>query len=140
MGNQTVISSDYSPSHPWFYYLGGIVISPKQIKQRVMIKDQESYRAEDFEKLNSRKEPRRSESLRLMKEKIMQELVRDISAYRRTVRELKIWHAQDPLPEPFQSCNDVHTSMSLIYSHISNDFMHLKYLDNLASKQMDLFD
>ncbi|NRA87236.1 MAG: hypothetical protein HRU28_07535 [Rhizobiales bacterium] len=83
-------SSDYSPFHPWYYYLGGAVISLKQTKARIAIKDVESYRAEEFEEINSRVEPRRSETLLLIKEKIMQELARDISAYRRAVRELNI--------------------------------------------------
>jgi len=67
-------------------------------------------------------------------------LRRDLSIYREVVRELRKEREQNPPQEPFQCCNDVHTAMSLKFSHIINDFAHLVYLDDLLSRQADLFD
>lgn len=139
MNNNTVTALDYSPAHPWYYFLGGIVLPPKRIKNLIDDSGRESYRAEEFERLNRKAEPQRSESLRLMKDKIKQDLARDISIYRTVVRELNIERGKRSVSSPFRMCDDVHTSMSLKYCHIYNDLLHLKYLENMASKQMDLF-
>lgn len=139
MKKNGVTSSNYSPSHPWYYFLGGVVLPPKQILLNASNSECESYRAEDFEKLNRKVEPRRSEALRLTKNKIMQDLTRDISVYREVVRTLNSERGKKSVSSPFSRCDDVHTSMSLKYCHIYNDFLHLKYLENLLEQQRDLF-
>jgi len=37
------------------------------------------------------------------------------------------------------ACTDIHTGISLKHNHLYNDFAHLLTLDNLLSKQPDLF-
>ena len=38
------------------------------------------------------------------------------------------------------ACNDIHTALSLKHNHLVNNFAHLITLDELLTKQMDLFD
>ena len=130
----------YHAGHPWYYLLGGDIPMPKQILNLVKIGDYQGYAAADIKAADERHEPKRSAELRKFQQKFKQDLQQDISRYRQVVRELRKERAENPPQEPFQCCNDVHTAMSLKFSHLINDFAHLVYLDDLLSRQADLFD
>ena len=53
----------------------------------------------------------------------------ELRRYRKTTTEIC-----DPI------CKDIHTSMSLKYNHIFNEFANLKYIRQSLSYQPDLFD
>ena len=130
----------YQAGHPWYYLLGGDIPTPRQILNSVKLGDYRGYAEADITAADQKHEPKRSEELRKFQQKFKEDLWRDISRYREVVRELCKEREQDPQKEPFQSCNDVHTAMSLKFSHLVNDFAHLVHLDDLLSRQADLFD
>lgn len=130
----------YSPGHPWFYFLGGEPIRPKVILQQTRASGYEGYARADINAANTFSEPRRSEALRQYREKFMIDLRRDLSIYRRCVSELRQTRRNDPHKGKITSCGDVHTNLSLKYCHLVNDFGHLILLDQLLSKQRDLFE
>lgn len=130
---------DYSAGHPWYYLLGGDIPRLKQIQAEAVASDYCGYMAEDIRQIDKMAEPQRSERLREWQSKFREDLKRDISIYRKTVRELhkdRENYADDELPSV---CRDVHTSMSLKHSHLYNDFAHLHFLEELLGKQLDLF-
>ena len=132
--------SGYHAGHPWYYLLGGDIPTPRQILNSVKLCEYRGYAEADIAASDQKHEPKRSEELRKFQQKFKEDLWRDISRYREVVQDLRKEREQDPLHEPFQSCNDVHTAMSLKFSHLVNDFAHLVYLDDLLSQQTDLFD
>ena len=133
----------YSPSHPWYYYLGGHRLTLKHIRAYAAAKsDEYSFKlmAEETLIADKREEPRRSEDLRKIRERLEIELTCDISRYRELVRELHNNRKYDADTEPFRSCNDIHTSLSLKFAHLYNGFSRLDHVNKLLSKQPDLFD
>ena len=133
----------YKPSHPWYYYLGGSRLTLKEIRAYAAYRVNDypfELMAEDTLAANTREEPRRSEDLRNIRDKIEQELKRDISRYREVVRDLHFKRKHHPDTEPFRCCNDVHTSMSLKFAHLYNRFSQWDHVNRLLSKQPDLFD
>ncbi|MBO6814514.1 MAG: hypothetical protein JJ891_06620 [Rhizobiaceae bacterium] len=129
----------YNAGHPWYYLLGGAIPTPKQIQAEARLEGYRGYAKDDIEKIDQMKEPQRSEQLRQMKSKFMKDLRRDLSWHRRLVRELRRYQCEHPLTERPTVCAEIHTSMGLNHSHLFNDFGHLIYLDELLSKQGDLF-
>ena len=85
-------------------------------------------------------EPKRSTVLRGMRDKFRADLARDLSRYRECVRELRRTDWELPDGSKAMSCGEIHTALSLKHNHMVNNFGHLIYLDELLSKQMDLFD
>lgn len=133
---------DYTPSHPWYYYLGGERLSLKQIRA-IARAEADRYPLKLMAKTtidaNNLTEPKRSEELRKLKAQIIQDLHKDISIYRTVVRKLNYQRKYDPTKEPFTTCDDVHTSMSLKYAHLYHDFSKLDFVNKMLTQQADLF-
>lgn len=128
----------YCSGHPWYYNLGGKVLSPKQILESVKASGYQGYMREDIAAADAKAEPQRSELLRALRAKVMDDLARDLSGYRARARELHAFRKVQGEPcEP--SCADIHTNISLKHNHLFNDFAHLVWLDELLSHQLDLF-
>lgn len=130
----------YHAGHPWYYLLGGDIPKPKQILNLVRMGDYRGYAEADINAADNKSEPKRSAELRKFQKKFRIDLKQDLAVYREVVRELRKEREQEPPREPFRCCSDVHTAMSLKFSHLINDFAHLVYLDDLLSRQGDLFD
>lgn len=129
----------YSPGHPWYYKQGGIVHKPKQILAAVKYNRYRGYMEEDIKQADAMCEPRRSAALRLLRKTVTQSLNANLEIYREVACNLRRCRS-DEKQEPQPICSDVHTSMSLKYNHLYNDFAHLVYIDELLSHQPDLFD
>lgn len=129
----------YSPGHPWYYLLGGEVLPPKVIRFEARLAEYKGYRNEEILCAAGKPEPQRTKSLSRIRDEVRQSLSANISRYREVARELYAYrrsHAGEPLP----NCSEaVHTSMSLKYAHIYNDFAHLDLLNSLP-QQASLFD
>jgi hypothetical protein len=127
----------YSPGHPWFYLLGGRVLTPKEIKKSVRASDYKGWRADELKKLEAKAEPQRSQGLRKLRAVVIAELADDLSRYRQVALDLYRYRrrtAGQELP-----CHGVHTSASLKHNHLYNDFAHLNAIDDLLAQQPDLF-
>ncbi len=131
----------YQPGHPWYYKLGGKVLSPKQILATVKSSDYQGYRADDIRQADNKSEPQRSGVLRKLREETLKSLTSDLSCYRIFTCELREYRALDETGLGDHAiCSDIHTSMSLKHNHLYNDFAHLNMIDGLLSRQPDLFD
>ena len=127
-------SRAYGAGHPWYYLLGGAVLTPKQIKANVIRSGYKGYLGEKIAA-----EPQRSQALKQFRARAMEELKRDISGYRRRALELHRYRAANPLLERPTCCADIHTNISLKHNHLVNDFAHLITIDVLLKVQGDLF-
>lgn len=128
----------YCPGHPWYYFLGGAVLSPKQILGEVKRSGYLGYREDEFRRVDEISEPKRSATLRALHEQERARLKADLSRYRDCARELSTYRAKER-SELGVSCDGIHTAMSLKHTHIYNRLAHLVLLDDLSSKQDDLF-
>jgi len=133
----------YHAGHPWYYLLGGIVPTPKQIRAAASASNYRGYMAHNLYEIDKQPEPKRYGNLRKWRNKFKEDLKSDLSRYRVVVRELhKTRETQDWNVIP-SCCDDVHTAMSLKHAHLYNDFAHLHFIDELLSKggkQLDLFE
>ncbi|AEI93094.1 hypothetical protein [Roseobacter litoralis] len=128
----------YSAGHPWYYFLGGAVPKLKDIRDSILSDNYEGYLAADIKAIGRRSEPQRTRAIHAMRSKLIADLKRDVSIYRRCVRELRKYRRNHPAPNG-ACCADIHTSMSLKHNHIYNGFANLKTLDGLPAQQLDLF-
>lgn len=129
----------YNAGHPWYYLLGGKVLTPKEIRESVIASSYRGYRADDIRAIANKPEPQRSEAIRKIRMETLRELKADIARYRHCVFQLHEYRrATDGLPVP-NICADVHTAVGLKQSHIINGFAHLALLDELPAQQGDLF-
>ena len=85
---KTVQANDYSVGHPWYYKLGGKVLTPKQILESVRQSEYQGYMQDDIEKLNKKSEPMRSASIRKLTLQIKKDLNKSLSQYRKYVHKL----------------------------------------------------
>lgn len=129
----------YSTGHPWYYLLGGAVLSPKQIKEKVKRSGYGGYLTDYIAAADRKPEPQRSQALRRLRARAVDELKRDMSGYRRRALDLHRYRAANSLPERPTCCADIHTNISLKHNHLVNDFAHLITIDALLSVQTDLF-
>lgn len=129
----------YSLGHPWYYLLGGRVLTPKQILEHVKHGGYQGYARDDIAAADAKPEPRRSSALRGYRDRFTDDLRRDLSVYRREVRELNRYRETQDFDVIPTSCDGIHTAMSLKTAHLINNFAHLIYLDELLSKQGELF-
>lgn len=128
----------YSAGHPWYYLLGGKRPTLKQISAYAERFEKPGYRAEEIDVAHRLPEPKRTQVLLKIRAAIMEDLRRDISGYRRAVRNLSAYRkAYQPEACP-KICGDVHVAMSLKFSHLLNDFIHLQKLKSMPS-QLNLF-
>ena len=110
----------------------------KQIQADALSLKRCGYLAEDIQTAHALPEPQRSNKLKGIRASVKQTLRSDISRYREVARELHKLRAREEAADAQPSCQSVHTSMSLKFCHIMNDFAHLNLLDSLP-KQLDLF-
>lgn len=129
-------SSAYPPSHPWFYVLGGVPLTPKQILARVKASKYGGYLQDEITAADYRCEPRRSEDLRAIRSTALQRVSFDLGRYRQAVRQLRQHHAE----HPFGVFAEVHGVVSFKHNHIANELAHLARIDELLSRQRDLFE
>lgn len=128
----------YSAGHPWYYFLGGAVPTLKEIRADAHANDCKGYLVDDIQAIGLKSEPQRTQAINAMRKKILDALKRDISVFRRCVRELRQYRINHPKPVG-RACAEIHTSMSLKNNHIYNGFATLKTLDELPDQQLDLF-
>jgi hypothetical protein len=129
--------SGYHAGHPWYYVLGGAVLSPSTIRNEVESSDYGGYLAHHIFELAEKSEPRRSSALNELRAQIVADLRADLSRYRKCVRKLREYRAHRTETE--QKCEDIRVAICLKHNHIVNDLANLKTLDGLP-KQGDLFD
>lgn len=135
----TLTYADYNVGHPWYYFLGGQIPSLREIQNDARQSDYKGYRCDDIAAADGKSEPARTNALRAIRSDVLIELKRNIAGYRKCALELRRYHAANALPDRPAACGNIHTNISLKYSHLYNDFAHLITLDDLLSKQSDLF-
>ena len=129
----------YDPGHPWYYLLGGKVLSFKEIRQCVIESGYQGYMLARIREADAKAEPKRSEALRAIRAEVVGQFRADAGRYRECAGALR-QHRADGLDEgEHVSCDSVHQSIALKHNHLFNDFATLKALDTLA-QQRDLFD
>lgn len=132
----------YQPGHPWYFFLGGRIPTPKQIIADVKASKYKGYREDEFLTADRKEEPHRSAALRRIRDEEIQGYRKDLSRYRKLACELRKYRLTQELSksEDVISCDDIHVNINLKYNHLFNRFAHLLYLDELLSRQPDLFD
>ncbi len=124
----------YSAGHPWYYLLGGKRPTLKQISAYAERFEKRGYRVEEIDAAHRLPEPKRTAALSKIRAEIMDGLRRDMSGYRRAVRNLSAYRkANQPEASP-KICDDVHVAVSLKFSHLLNDFIHLQKLGSIPSQ------
>lgn len=139
MKRRPLTHKNYNAGHPWYYFLGGSIPSLKEIQDDARQSKYQGYRRDDIAAADRKSEPTRSNALRAIRSDVLIELKRDIAGYRKRALELHRYRAANALPDEPVVCDGIHTNISLKHSHLFNDFGHLIYLDELLSKQGDLF-
>lgn len=133
-------ANSYGTGHPWYYVLGGPVLKPRKIIERIKERKYQGYMADDIITADRKPEPQRSEALRAIKDKAIRSYRRDLSCYRELACELRKYRQRHALTIDIHVCENIHTNISLKHNHLYNDFAHLILLDELLSRQPDLFD
>lgn len=133
---ERITYNNYGNGHPWYYLLGGPVLSPRTILDEAKASDYRGYNRDEIATADSKCEPQRSEELRRLQAEHLANLNSDISRYRECVRELRAFKSEE---HPPYECQEVHVNMGLKLSHIFNEFAHLIWLEELLPKQGDLF-
>ena len=130
----------YKPSHPWYYKLGGKPPTLKSIRENAIHQKYQGYLSDDIAKARRHSEPKRSEHLKHITDSITADLQRDITIYRQLRRDYALLSYQGKLDQYTNICNDIHTSLSLKYNHLSNHFIHLHQLQQCpVVEQLCLF-
>jgi hypothetical protein len=127
-------SNSYSTGHPWYYVLGGKVLSLKEIWQEAEQANYKGYRETEIDKANGN-----NTKLRSLKAETIQRLKVDVSGYRTSA--LALHRYRKTLPKDWHpECDDIHTAMGLKRNHVFNEFANLQHIDELLAYQPDLFD
>ena len=129
----------YSAGHPWYYLLGGVVLSPKQIREATRQSSYQGYARNDIHAADRKAEPKRSATLRQYREKFEADLKQDLRFYRRMALTLHRYRKQRGIAETPVCSDDIHMAMSLKHNHLVNGFAHLILIDELLNQQGDLF-
>jgi len=87
----------YSPSHPWYYYQGGKILTPKEILRNVQRGDLKGYAHDRLEQANNFPEPQRTKRLNELRKAFYADLRRDLSIYRECALE---HHDETPIAQP----------------------------------------
>lgn len=130
----------YSAGHPWYYHRGGRRLSLKEIQAAVIARGYKGYRADEIRAADQMAEPRRSETLRMLRADAKRNLCRDISHYREVARKLTAYRRETSGQPIGGICDSVHTNIALKHNHIFNELAHLHVIDGLLARQGDLFD
>ena len=133
------MQNTYEPHHPWYYKLGGKSLYPKQIIKEVKSSGYRGYMQDDISKIDNKCEPQRSEHLKKVRAKVVEDLKNNLSIYRKCIRDLRKEREQGIANQDRYFCSDINMSMSLKHNHLYNNFAHLIYLDELIIHQLDLF-
>lgn len=133
------MSTGYNEGHPWYYVLGGPVPFPSEIRAAARRSFYKGWRERDIRRIDLLPEPQRATALRTLRREVVDEYRRDISVYRQCANALRRHRREYPGPSEDPVCDDVHTAMSLKYCHLFNAFAHLGWIDELLSRQPDLF-
>lgn len=126
----------YKPSHPWYYTLGGTPPNLKAIRNHAINSDDAGYLADDIAKVCRYAEPKRSEQLQYLKDNITADLQRDITTYRQLRRQYSNRMRHQFIPQNPQICDDLDTSLSLNYNHLTHHFAHLHQLAQKTKHQL----
>lgn len=129
----------YSSGHPWYYKLGGAVLQPKQILVAVKKSSYRGYRLDDIEAADRKSEPARSEALRALRAEEIERIRADLGRYRELACQLREFRKRDGDLYDQPVCADIHTNISLKHNHLVNRFAHLVAIDDLLTRQPDLF-
>jgi len=129
----------YSSGHPWYYILGGKILSPRCILQDAVAYDYKGYARDDIAAIDKKSEPARSEELRKLKAKFYADYKQDLSRYRQLAFQLHQERKAGLDASENHVCRDIHTNISLKHNHLFNNLAHLHYIDDLLSFQGDLF-
>lgn len=130
----------YHSGHPWYYLLGGKRLSLREIKEETRASGYEGYLAREISEADNLAEPRRSQTLRQMRDMAKGDLRGDISRYRELALKLAKRRKAGEDEQHSGACADIHTNISLKHNHICNGFAHLITIERLLAKQGDLFD
>ena len=128
----------YSTSHPWYYVLGGTVPYPREIITAVKEGGYRGYREAEILCIDGKAEPSCTHLLWEIRQEVCQQLQKDGRRYRQVALALHRYRLANPIPDK-PVCADVHVNLSLKYAHLFNGFAHLLFLDELLSRQPDLF-
>jgi hypothetical protein len=118
----------YKPSHPWYYKLGGKPPTLKSIRDYAINQKYQGYLSDDIAKARRQNEPKRSEQLKHLSNRITANLWRDIACYRQLRRHYALLSFHGKLNQNSDICDDIHTSFSLKHNHLSNHFTQLHQL------------
>ncbi|WP_022694718.1 hypothetical protein [Ponticaulis koreensis] len=129
----------YDPGHPWYYLLGGKVLGPKSILKSVIARDYRGH-IDEIKDAEALCEPRRSEQLRRLRNRITNQYKADLERYRELVRELQQHRLSDRLKDSVRLCEPVHSSLALKHNHIYNELAHLRRINAALCVQRDMFD
>jgi len=106
----------------------------KQISAYAERFEKRGYRAEEIDAAHRLPEPKRTAALSKIRADIMEGLRKDISGYRRAARNLTEYRKTNQSEGCPKICDDVHLAMSLKFSHLLNDFIHLQKLGSIPSQ------
>jgi hypothetical protein len=135
----SLTAANYSAGHPWYYFLGGTILTPRQILEDTRTSGYKGYLRDDIAAIDKKSEPIRSDKLRQIRAETIKKLKSDLSRYRQCALQLHR-HSKTELPiNAVMSCNDIHTAISLKHNHLVNGFAHLITVDDLFNRQGDLF-
>lgn len=122
----------YSAGHPWYYVLGGPVLSPKQIAVNTKASGYKGCQADDIQKASDKQ-------LRKIRRDVLQKYRRDLSQYRQAALLLHRFRSENPDAIHKPECEYVHTVIFLKHNHLCNVFAHLFYIEERLQYQPDLF-
>ncbi|WP_367389080.1 hypothetical protein [Lewinella sp. LCG006] len=132
-------NNGYEPGHPWYYFLGGTVRTPRQIMEAVQNSGYLGYDVERIEKADARMEPQHSEALRQLKTEALDAYKKDLARYRELAFQLSQKRKNERTAEQGRACEDIHVNLSLKHNHLYNRFAHLIQLEERLQRQLDLF-
>lgn len=135
----TLTYQDYSAGHPWYYFLDGKVLTPKQILEATRQSGYQGYRRDEIAQAADLCEPQRSAKLRAIRDKAIQGLESDLTRYHQLALALHRHGRKRLILDRVTACDDIHTNISLKYNHLVTGFAHLSTIDHLLSQQGDLF-
>ncbi|AUQ50909.1 hypothetical protein PhaeoP83_02659 [Phaeobacter inhibens] len=135
----TLTYQDYPTGHPWYYFLGGKVLTPKQILEATRQSGYQGYRRDGIAKAADLCESQRSAKLRAIRDEALQGVKDDLTRYRQLALTLYRHGRKPPALDRVTACDDIHTNISLKHNHLVNGFAHLLTIDLLLSQQGDLF-
>ena len=123
----------YSPGHPWWYHLGGPVLGPRAIRDRVAAGSYRGYRAEAIDRIAAGKGADRK--LRTVRTEIAGELRRDLAGYRSAAAALRLRRNRagpepdDPDDRGARVSSDIDQAVALKFNHVWNGFANLRTVD-----------